>query len=46
MNYFIFNGKNSKDNGIIITKMPPISKAKRRVQKVTVPRKKWGSLSR
>ena len=31
MNYFIFNGENSKDKGIIITKMPQISKAAKRI---------------
>lgn len=37
MNYFIFNGENSKDKGIIITKMPSISKAAKRVEKIEVP---------
>ncbi len=37
MNYFIFNGKNSKDKGIIITEMPQISKPAKRVDKITVP---------
>lgn len=37
MNYFIFNGENSKDKGIIITKMPQISKAAKRIEKITIP---------
>lgn len=37
MNYFIFNGKKSTDKGIIITKMPPIPKPARRVDKITIP---------
>lgn len=39
MNYFIFNGENSKDKGIIITKMPPISKPAKRVEKIIIPGK-------
>lgn len=39
MNYFIFNGVSSKDKGIIITKMPPISKPERRVNKIIIPGK-------
>ena len=46
MSYFIFKGQNSNDKGIIITKMPPISKAERRVEKITIPRKKWSFISR
>lgn len=37
MNYFIFNGENSKNKGIIITKMPQISKAAKRIEKITIP---------
>ena len=39
MNYFIFNGENSKDKGIIITKMPPISKPAKRIEKIIIPGK-------
>ena len=37
--YFIFNGKNSKDMGIEIVEFPPITKAQRNIQSVSIPGK-------
>ncbi len=34
--YFIFNGKNSLDMGVIVTSMPDVQKAKKRVEQVEV----------
>ncbi len=35
--FFIFNGINSKDRGIIVNSLPSISKAKRRYEEIEVP---------
>lgn len=37
MSYFIFNNKCSLDEGIIIEKMPPLPKPKKKVNKISVP---------
>lgn len=35
--YFIYNGINSKDMGVILKKLPPITKPKKRIEIVQVP---------
>lgn len=37
MPFFIFNNISSEDRGIIVNKLPPISKAERSFEKITVP---------
>lgn len=37
--YFIYNGINSKDMGVILKRLPPITKPKRRIEIVQVPGK-------
>lgn len=34
--FFIFNGKNSKDLGIVVKEMPPISKSEKNIEKIEV----------
>ena len=35
--YFIYNGISSKDMGVILKKLPPITKPKKRIEIVQVP---------
>lgn len=37
MSFFIFNNTSSEDRGIIVNKIPPISKAERSFEEITVP---------
>lgn len=39
MSYFIFNGICSNDKGIIVTKMPPIPKPKKKINSISIPGK-------
>ena len=34
--YFIFNGINSKDLGIVIKEMPPITKSEKNIESISV----------
>ena len=35
--YFIYNGINSKDMGVVLKKLPPITKPKRKIEAIQVP---------
>ena len=35
--YFIYNGIDSREMGVIITSMPPVIRAEKRVDTITIP---------
>ena len=37
MAYFIYNGKDSRDMGVILESLPPITRPKRRMETLTIP---------
>jgi len=37
MAYFIYNGKDSRDMGVILESLPPITRPKRRMEVITIP---------